>query len=219
MQNTSQRRTHRPDTVEDHEYQQVEVIKNHEKLIKKDTKKYAVWSPINQHFYGLDDFDDDLDTTQYSTAEKKERRQDETFEYREDDLAWNDSPDQYEISERIYHTDSELENALRPKPLFNESSNSNDSSSHEEVFMLKSPVPSSNPELKRQNAFRVNKNLTEPRITRRSLIMSDNVGTKSQDHTPSRICLEACQDLSDVLRPHHPIVPEAVVLDQPQNLS
>ena len=35
MQNTSQRRTHRPDTVEDHEYQQVEVIKNHEKLIKK----------------------------------------------------------------------------------------------------------------------------------------------------------------------------------------
>ena len=49
--------------------------------------------------------------------------------------------------------------------------------------------------------------------------MSDDVGTKSQDYTPSRLCLSACQDLSDVLRPHHPIVPEAVILDQPQNLT
>ena len=83
--------------------------------------------------------------------------------------------------------------------------------------MEKSPIRPENPKLKRQKEIRLKRNITEPRITRRSL--SIRLNSKSQDNSPSNVSLHSCQNLSDALKPRHPIVPEAVILDQVQNVS
>ena len=76
-----------------------------------------------------------------------------------------------------------------------------------------------NPKLKRNYAMRLHKNKSEPRVTRRTLRLSENGASKSLDNTPTNIRLNACQNLSRALPPRRPIVPEAVVLTQAQDLS
>ena len=139
-----------------------------------------------------------------------------------DELSWDDSPQQYELAIPISEEDPELADILRPKPLFMEPrTDSPSSSSHDEVFMEQSPITPKNPRLKRRNAMRKKKTMTEPRITRRQLSLRSQHRSRSENASPTREVeeLHRCQNLNNVLQPKRPIVPEAVNLLQSQNLS
>ena len=135
-------------------------------------------------------------------------------------LQWDHSPEQYALLEDI---DSENDSdvlQLKPKRLFSEQTDSIESSSHEEVFMRKSPVVPSNPKLKRRNAIRIKKNTTEPRVTRGSLRLNDEErNARSQPNSPTPEDLHRCQNLEARLHHRRPLVANAVNLEQAQDLT
>ena len=185
----------------------------------KQIKKDNAWSPINKHFYINDDSDDE-DNNPVNV--KKEMFIQTESESSNDELSWDDSPQQYELEIPIYEEDPVLADMLRPKPLFMQPcTDSPSSSSHEEVFMEQSPTPPKYPKLKRRNAMRKKKTMTEPRITRRQISLRSQHRSKSENASPTREVeeLHRCQNLNNVLQPKRPIVPEAVNLLQSQNLS
>ena len=182
-------------------------------------QKENVWSPINKLFYTNDDSDDEDNNPINVKKEMSIQRESESSN---DELSWDDSPQQYELAIPISEEDPELADILRPKPLFMEPrTDSPSSSSHDEVFMEQSPIPPKNPRLKRRNAMRKKKTMTEPRITRRQLSLRSQHRSRSENASPTREVeeLHRCQNLNNVLQPKRPIVPEAVNLLQSQNLS
>ena len=66
--------------------------------------------------------------------------------------------------------------------------------------------------------MRLKINLTEPRVTRRQLSIGSGKSC-SLSTTPTRVELNRCQNLSNILRPRRPIIPEAVDPTRVQNLS
>ena len=84
--------------------------------------------------------------------------------------------------------------------------------------MVNSPTLPTSPKLRRRNAIRY-KNKTEPRITRSSLSRSIQTGSQSQPTTPARVNMDRCQNLEDQLRIRKPLAPEAVDLQQVQDLT
>ena len=86
--------------------------------------------------------------------------------------------------------------------------------------MLQSPPTPRNPKLKRRNAMRV-KNRTVPRVTRSSLRQKDSTerSAGSQNSSPAEQNLHRCQNLEARLHSRRPIVADAVILDQRQDLT
>ena len=211
-------KTHRPPAIMEHEEGQKTKIgrnpgtNNQQKTIHK-------WSPINMQFF-IDDDSDEEDTIK---ANKKQHvtLDHDTFQYEENQLRWDHSPEQYQLINQDT-TDDELQVLLRPQPIFQTNSDNSESSSHDEVFMERSPTRCKNTKLKRQNAIRIKKNMTEPRITRSSwkrINNNFNRNSRSQTNTPNRDNLQRCQNLENKIPLRKPLVPEAVHMDQVQDLE
>ena len=135
--------------------------------IKEHSKAYVQWSPINIQFYEKDDSDDeDVDTIQIKSEANNINVATE-FESANEELAWDDSPHQYELSVTDNNPNLDLAEAYHDSSIYYETDTDATSiSSHDEVFMNPSPVLPKSPKLKRKNAMRLKINLTEPRVTR-----------------------------------------------------
>ena len=95
------------------------------------------------------------------------------------ELAWDLSPEQYQLAILNHSDDETFEDLMLPKPIFlNEDVNSENSlSTDDEVFMQNTPPLPTHVKLQRRNAIRRKKNATEPRVTRQTLI---NPNTRKQ---------------------------------------
>ena len=199
--------THRPGLIEesdDNELEEQPPIK-----IETSTPK---WTPINHHFY--EDTSDDEDVVEPTRTENSRIVR---FQHVENEMHWDHSPEQYALLD-IPNDDINIDDMLRPIPTFQNLDDSMSGSSHEEVFMVNSPTLPTTPKLRRRNAIRY-KNRTEPRITRSSLSRSIQTGSQSQPTTPARVNMDRCQNLEDQLRIIKPLAPEAVDLQQVQDLT
>ena len=128
------------------------------------------------------------------------------------------SPEQYSFGE--HDNDIHLYENLRPIPSFQDQEDTSLSeSSHEEVFLPKSPKLPNKSKLRRRNAMRLKKNQSEPRMTRNRLSQRNISGTRSQPSTPTADNLLRCQNLSNRLNSRRPLVPDAVNLHRAQNLE
>ena len=212
--------THRPEHMEHDEdtCNEANTVCNSQKI---KPHNQSPWSPIDRHFYGSesDESEDENRNNRNTAVKKKVLNTDRDFHYENEELSWDHSPEQYAFANDTLKEEQNIDEILRPKPIFLDQSSSISSSSHEDVFMKKSPVAPKNPKLKRKNAIRIKKNVTEPRVTRRSLTVGIENTSRSQGNSPPDLNLDVCQNLSPILRPRHPVASNAVVLDQVQNLS
>ena len=205
--------THRPEKMtEDDEH--CEAFPEPTKLTPINIK--PIWSPINQQFFEDDDTDEE-DAVNIIPKPKREPYGYE-FDHENVQLQWDHTPEQYAIQQ---DNDVNHYEVMRPCKLFSSETDSNDSSSHEEVFLRKSPVAPKNPRLKRRNAIRIKNNKTEPRVTRHSLRSKEDFGrnARSQENSPTRVDLHRCQNLETSLNPRIPLIPDVVNLTQAQTLT
>ena len=115
-----------------------------------------------------------------------------------------------------------LENALAPRQLFHEEDKSSlnttdltEESSDDEVFIRKPEETQISPKLRRRNAIRRprRQHTSEPRVTR-DMLRSNRYESVSCPVTPSAVDLGRTQNLTKILKPRNPIVPEAVSMDE-----
>ena len=191
------------------------------------------WDPINPEFYQQSDDEDNFEDeiTQVNLQPMPLRRNhkvDDEFISADDDLTWDSSPEQIQLStherpQKVYspiilsdsptdeHSHAErtqLSTHERPQKVYSPiilSDSLTDEDSHDdEVFPRLQQEPSTaSPKLKRRNAMKKTRPKTptsEPRITRSML----------NPETPSLVIINKVQNLNHVLNPREPIVTEVV---------
>ena len=138
--------THRPEHMEHDEdtCNEANTVCNSQKI-----KPYnqSPWSPIDRHFYGSesDESEDENRNNRNTAVKKKVLNTDRDFHYENEELSWDHSPEQYAFANDTLEEEQNIDEILRPKPIFLDQSSSISSSSHEDVFMKKSPVAPKNP--------------------------------------------------------------------------
>ena len=145
--------THRPETLtEDHGNDNDEIRNYKEQQTFSTKNSYPAWSPIDQKFFKVDesDTDEDDDNQQPRTIYRDTTNQLIQFEHVENDLEWDNSPEQYAIW-NTYNTESSQSTPRLHEDL---EENTDTTSSHEEVFLQDPRTPPKNPKLRRQNAMR-----------------------------------------------------------------
>ena len=210
--------TNRPETLlEDHgnENDEVRIYKEQQTFSTKNS--YPAWSPIDQKFFMVDESDSDEDDDDQQTMMIESSITDQLiqFEHVEEELEWDNSPEQYAIWNTYNTEDFQSPSSINEKL----EENTDTTSSHEEVFLQDPLTPPKNPKLRRRNAMRRKQNKTEPRMTRNRLSLGMEQESKSQPTSPSTQGLLRCRNLASLLRPRHPQLPETVVTDRVQHLD
>ena len=183
--------------------------------IKTTTKKLIEpWNPFNQEFYDNTDSEceeNNIDTNTYQPPIKVENltESDST----DQEIEWDNSPELVQLYQDIMTSPNGEDTypRIEPRRLFVDqlSEDVNDNGNNA-------------PKLQRRNAMRRKKNpmqitrSEEPKRTSKSRIPRK---IRSNPTTPNEVVLNAVNNLNDVLRPHTPIVHEAVQLENVQRLE
>ena len=133
------------------------------------------------------------------------------------ELEWDNAEEHLQLGHSPPSDDQTLENILQPRILFNVDSQSaslTQESSDDNVFFANDHSTSKrSTKLKRQNAMKRKHHCkSEPRMTR-EMLRKSHEGSISMPTSPSQVELNRTQNLENILRRNHPVVPEAVSMD------
>ena len=181
------------------------------------------WKPVNAKFFQRDSDDEDDNENNIQVNYQLQRNQvDQIHNVDSEELSWDSSPEQFALAEEEgYDVDISFERSLEPKQLFTATDQSSSSS---EVFINEDfQTPPTLPRLKRRNAMRKKKkSKSEPRLPRGIVTrtkLNPERRSVTQPNSPNSVDLDRRQNLENVLRPTHPLVPDNVNVELVQNLE